>query len=227
MRGTLVAVVLAALVALSGCSAIDINRPADDESNATDASGGSGGAGAPAAGTTDDESAAGGGGETATEQAADAVPPTATEAATAEPTATPLAEVLELVNDGERDYVVAVTVTNGPVEAVKLARADDSTEVVVLDGRPLDEVLTADTVDVAPVEVVEASEEYEVDPDDSVTETLPGDERRHVLVEVRTDDEATTVVGGAVVTCSAGETVGEVSVVVDGDGVAVTSQCVD
>lgn len=221
MRQKFGAVALAVLLALAGCSAIDINRPADDAANATDASGG---AGAPTGedGSGDDTDG------TDTEQAADAATPTATEGpATAEPTATPVTNVLRLANDGEQDYVVSVTVTNDPVEAVKLVRADDSTDVVVLDGRSLDDVLTADTVDVRPIEVVEASQEYEVDAGESVTETLPGDERRHALVEVRTDDEETTVVGGAVLACRAGETVGEVSVTVDGDATDVTSQCVD
>ncbi|MFC5970782.1 hypothetical protein ACFPYI_05485 [Halomarina salina] len=223
MRTKLVAVALAVLVVLSGCSAIDINRPADNASNTTEAPGG---AGAPAEGTDDAET--GDADETVTEQAADPATRTATaDAGTTEPTATPASNVLRLSNGDDEDYVVAVTVTKGPIEAVKLHNGDDSTDIVVLDGRSVDDVLTADTVDVEPIEVVQASQEFAVDSGETVTETLPGGERRHVLVELLTDDEAATVVGAGVVTCTAGDTIGEVSVIVDGDDVEVTRQCGD
>ncbi|MFD1511752.1 hypothetical protein [Halomarina rubra] len=225
MRRTVVVVALAALVVLAGCSAIDVNRPADNASNESDAPGG------PGAPTTD-------GSDTATtddtddtddtDQAARGETETVTDdAGTAEPTATPVPETLRLTNDGGADYVVAVTVTKGPIEAVKLAKADGSTDVVVLDEQSLDDALTFDTVDVRPVEVVQANTEVEVDPGESLTTDLPGEDRRYVLVEVHVDDEERTVVGATTLSCSVGESVADVSVTVDGDDVDVTSVCAD
>jgi hypothetical protein len=234
MGKRVVAVALVVFVVLAGCSAIEINRPAAE--NATDAPGGPGAPTDVGPGATATPGADAGDAETgvtttpATGDGADGGATTAggATAATPDPTPTPVPEVLAVTNDGERDYVVSVTVTRGPIEAVELDRSDGSTDIVRLDGRSIDEVLTVDTVDVRPIEVVETTESYELDPDESIETALPGDERRHVLVEVNVeDDEEPLAVGGAVVTCPAGETVGEVTVDVDEVGADVTGRCVD
>jgi hypothetical protein len=231
MGKRVVAVALVVFVVLAGCSAIEINRPAAE--NATDAPGGPGAPTdvEPGATATPDAGGAGAGVTTtpATGDGSDrGATTTGGATATPDPTPTPVPEVLAVTNDGERDYVVSVTVTRGPIEAVELDRSDGSTDIVRLEGRSIEEVLTVDTVDVRPIEVVETTESYELDPGESIETALPGDERRHVLVEVNVeDDEEPLAVGGAVVTCPTGETVGEVTVDVDEDGADVTGRCVD
>lgn len=227
-----VAVALVTLVVLAGCSAVEINRPADGGSNGTDADAGPGAptddAGAAETDRDDGDDAE----ETEGEQAAAGNTPTATEEGvaddartTAEPTPTPEVNRIELTNGGDRDYVVSVTVTRGPIEAVRLDLSNEETDIVVLEGRALADVLTFDTVDVRPIEVVEATGEFEIDPEESFARSLPGEDRRHVLVEVREEDEGGAVVGGAVFACSPGESLDDVTVTVDGDAVDVAGEC--
>ncbi|MWG35571.1 hypothetical protein [Halomarina oriensis] len=225
MKRTVVAVALVMVVVLAGCSAVNINRPADEASNVTttDAAGGPGAPTEDGENAMDETTAT----ESGDEQAAAGETTAVTdEASTADPTPTPEVNRLELTNDGEREYVVSVTVTKGPIEAVKLDRSDGSTDIVVLDDRTLDEVLTFDTLDVRPIEVVRATEEYDVDAGASFTRSLPGEERRYVLVEVREEGEDGVVVGGAVLSCAADASVDELAVTADGEDVTVQGECV-
>jgi len=231
MRRIVVAVALVTLVVLAGCSAVEINRPADEASNETGTDAGPGAPTDDAAETDREDGDDAEDTETEGEQAANGNTPTATEEGAASdrtttaPTATPEVNRIELTNDGERDYVVSVTVTRGPIEAVRLDLSSEETDIVVLEGRALADVLTFDTVDVRPIEVVEATAEYEIDPEESFARALPGEDRQHVLVEVREEDEGGTVVGGAVFDCSPGESLDDVTVTVDGDGADVAGEC--
>jgi hypothetical protein len=231
MKQTVVAVALVALVVLAGCSAVNINRPADVASNeTTDAAGGPGAPddGGNAMGDTATTTSAGDDDEeVATEDGAgDDTETGSDDAGAADPTTAPDVNRLELTNEGEQDYIVSVTVTKGPIDGVKLDRTDGSTEVAVLDDKTLDDVLTFDTVDVRPIEIVQASEEYDLDAGGSTTTSLPGEERRYVLVEVREEGEEGVVVGGSVLTCAAGESLDELVVTTDGENVFIRGECV-
>ncbi|WP_254537148.1 hypothetical protein [Halomarina litorea] len=238
MNRTLLAVSLAALVVLAGCSAIQINRPqANDTAEASPIA--TVGA-APSGGETTNGAteSTDGGDETDDRDSTDGEPTDGgegPETATATPTPTPEperpADSVVFRNDGSDDVLVDLTLADGPATAYKVYHANGSVDVVELGDEPVGSLVAPTVTDLVPIEPVRGEATYEVDAGETPTADLPGGESWTTLVvEVTTaedDEEDRRVVAATRLACDGNDTPGRVRVNVTDGGVTAEGDCLD
>lgn len=231
MDRPLLAVALAALLVLAGCSAVQINRPDATETDAPTATatavdaGPSAGDGTEAADSPEPTGDA--------DEATDGTEPDAAATSTPEPDSLP-ANAVVLRNDGASDVLVDLTLADGPATAYKVRYVDGSVAVTELGDVPVGTLAGPSVVDLAPIEPVRGSATYEVDAGETRTGDLPdGESWTTLVVEVTTtgddreDREDRRVLAATRLACSDDDTPGRVRVNVTADGVRAAGDCLD
>lgn len=234
MNRTFLAVALASLVVLSGCSAVQINRPqANDTATPTTVGAGPAGEETDEATSeaTDDEATGTTEDGTAPEGETTDDPATATATPTPTPEPERPADGVVFRNDGSADALVDLTLADGPATAYKVYHADGSVDVVELGDEPVESLLAPNVTDLVPIEPVRGEATYEVDGGETLTADLPaGESWTTLVVEVTTaadEEEDRRVLAATRLACDGDDTPGRVQVNVTDGGVTAEGDCLD